>query len=285
MCSAGVPSRSPLLPPSFSPPTLVSLSPQRVRLRRELSIMALARSQEPPPQLHPHTTRISQWETRQRHNYPLQSIPNTHIYIKTYTTTTTSYSPQFFSTYLKSTSPSFPLNVNSITYCIFCLPHCITLLCNNVNLCEQSVCYVQSAPQKETKQMPLHPHTAFLFFEDFPNQPVLKLSCWLPDFSDLLNNSTNLWSALCMHEMCPFLFTQITKYCLIYSFPLDNIDSTYHQSPASIQKHRLFMRFYSKILNNLKIQLCASQHQRHTGEFTMQSEEAVNWLSEVIFHL
>ncbi len=44
-------------------------------------------------------------------------IPNAHIYIKTCIAAI--YSPQFLSTYLKSTSPSFPLNVNSITYCIF----------------------------------------------------------------------------------------------------------------------------------------------------------------------
>lgn len=161
LCSAGVPSLlSPFLPPScpglpFSPESQAEEGAQR----------GSSPSWQWPEAKSPHrsciltrlTRPIEKWGTL----YPLR-IHCQHLYIKTYTTGT-SYSLKFLSTYLKSTGPSSALNVSSITYCNFCLPHCITLLCNNVNLCELSACYIQSALQKETKQMPLHPHTALFF--------------------------------------------------------------------------------------------------------------------------
>lgn len=65
-----------------------------------------------------------------------------------------SFSPPTY----KPTSTSVFTKHNILLYL---LSHYITLLCNNLNLCEQSVCYIQSALQKETKQMPFHPHAAF----------------------------------------------------------------------------------------------------------------------------
>ena len=258
-CWCSLPSLLPSFP--WSPFT----SPQRVRMRwedraqkRELSIMAMARSQEPPPQLHPHATCISQWETRQARSYP-----------------STPPAPDPFPTLiacLKSTGPSSPLHVKSNTYCNVCLPHCITLLCNNVNACEQSECYTQSTLQNETKHIPSHPRTAFKKTKkqkkDFPNHPELLLICWT---TAPACGQHHVWFK------CVFLegSLNITSY---FVFPSGSVKFTQH--PRHDHKHRDFILQSEVIWKHLCVHIRASEVHRST-----HNTFGMNWFNLLILHV
>lgn len=96
-------------PPSFTPPPSVSLSPQRVRLRREDGAQrGSAPSWLWPEAKSPHYSCIftflnEKWGKQIRTPHPQNLY--LHMYIKLYITTTT-FSPQFLYTYLNY-SPCF----------------------------------------------------------------------------------------------------------------------------------------------------------------------------------
>lgn len=176
---------------------------------------------------------------------------------------------------LKSTGPSSPLHVKSITYCNVCLPHCITLLCNNVNACEQSACYIHSTLQKETKHIPSYPRTGFKKEKKkSPNQPELLLICWTTA------------PACGQHHVCfKCVFLEgslnITSY---FVFPSGSVRCTQH--PQHHQKYRDFILKSEVIWKYLCVHLRVSEVHRPTNKsFGIKSTELINWSNLLILHV